>query len=64
MNKLGKIAPVIVILACLGSGFFGYELQVMKKAHLGKIAELTDSYNTTSAELTSTKKTLKRRRVN
>lgn len=59
MNKLGKIAPIIVILACLASGFFAYELQVMKKAHLGKIAELTDSYNTTSAELTSTKKTLK-----
>ena len=60
MNKLGKIAPIIVILACLGSGFFAYELQVMKKTHLGKIADLTDSYNTTTAELGKTKSTLKK----
>ena len=59
MNKLGKIAPIIVIVACLGSLFFGYELMVMKKNHLGKITELTDSYNTTTAELTKTKSTLK-----
>ena len=60
MNKLGKIAPIIVILACLGSGFFGYELQMMKKTHLGKIAELTDEYNTTSTKLTKTESTLKK----
>ena len=60
MNKLGKIAPIIVILACLGSGFFGYELQVMKKTHLTKIADLTDSFNTTTAELGKTKSTLKK----
>jgi predicted nucleic acid-binding Zn-ribbon protein len=60
MNKLGKIAPIIVIIACLGSGFFAYELQVMKKNHLTKIADLTDSYNTTTAELTKTKSTLKK----
>ena len=60
MNKLGKIAPIIVIVACLGSLFFGYELQVMKKTHLGKIAELTDEYNTTSAKLTKTESTLKK----
>ena len=60
MNKLGKIAPIIVIVACLGSLFFGYELQVMKKTHLTKIADLTDSYNTTTAELTKTKSTLKK----
>jgi myosin heavy subunit len=59
MNKLGKIAPIIVIVACLGSLFFAYELQVMKKTHLTKIADLTDSYNTTTAELTKTKSTLK-----
>ena len=59
MNKLGKIAPIIVIVACLASLFFAYELQVMKKNHLGKIADLTDSYNTTTAELGKTKSTLK-----
>jgi hypothetical protein len=60
MNKLGKIAPIIVILACLGSGFFAYELQMMKKTHLTKIADLTDSYNTTTADLAKTKSTLKK----
>jgi predicted nucleic acid-binding Zn-ribbon protein len=60
MNKLGKIAPIIVILACLGSGFFAYELQVMKKNHLTKIADLTESYNSTTAELGKTKSTLKK----
>ena len=59
MNKLGKIAPIIIIIACLGSGFFAYELQVMKKAHLGKIADLQDKYDTTTADLGKTKSTLK-----
>jgi hypothetical protein len=59
MNKLGKIAPIIVIVACLASLFFAYELQVMKKTHLTKIADLTDSLNTTTAELGKTKATLK-----
>ena len=60
MNKLGKIAPIIVIVACLASLFFAYELMVMKKTHLAKIAELTDDYNTTTAELGKTKSTLKK----
>jgi myosin heavy subunit len=59
MNKLGKIAPIIAIVACLGSFFFGYELSVDKKAQQAKIAELTDSYNTASADLGKTKSTLK-----
>ena len=59
MNKLGKIAPIIVIVACLGSLFFAYELSVIKKTQQAKIADLTDSYNTTTAELTKTKSTLK-----
>ncbi len=60
MNKLGKIAPIIVIVACLASMFFAYQLFVMKKAHLGKIAELTDEYNTTSDKLAKTASTLKK----
>ena len=60
MNKLGKIAPIIVIVACLASLFFAYELFVMKKDHLGKIAQLTDDYNTTSDKLAKTSSTLKK----
>ncbi len=60
MNKLGKIAPIIVIIACLASGFFAYELQVMKKNHLTKIADLTNERDTTTAELGKTKSTLKK----
>src|SRR6266404_21704 len=59
MNKLGKIAPIVVVVACLASLFFTYELLVMKKDHLAKIAELTDSLNTTTAKLTKTEGTLK-----
>jgi hypothetical protein len=59
MNKLGKIAPIIVIVACLASLFFAYELFVMKKTHLAKIADLQDKYDTTTADLGKTKSTLK-----
>src|SRR6266404_6357544 len=59
MNKLGKIAPIIIIVACLGSGFFAYELSVMKKSHLTQIAELKDTVASTTADLTKTKSTLK-----
>jgi uncharacterized phage infection (PIP) family protein YhgE len=59
MNKLGKIAPIIVAVACLASLFFTYELFTMKKDHVTKIAELTDSLNTTSASLKKTEGTLK-----
>jgi molybdopterin converting factor small subunit len=60
MNKLGKIAPIVVIVACLASLVFAYLLFGMKKAHLSKIAQLTDDYNTTSAKLTKTESTLKK----
>ena len=59
MNKLGKIAPIIVLVACLASLFFTYELFVMKKDHVSKIAELTDSLSTTTANLNKTTSTLK-----
>jgi hypothetical protein len=59
MNKLGKIAPIIAIVACLGSLFFAYQLSVIKKTQQAKIAELTDSYNTATADLGKTKSTLK-----
>ena len=59
MNKVGKIAPIIIIIACLGSGFFAYELSVMKKNHQTQIAELKNTVASTTAELTKTKSTLK-----
>ena len=59
MNKLGKIALIIVILACLGSLYFAYTLGENKKTQAAKIAELDSSLNTTTATLNKTKTTLK-----
>ena len=59
MNKLGKIAPIIVIIACLGSLFFAYEISVIKKKQQTEIAGLKDTVTTTTADLTKTKSTLK-----
>ena len=51
MNKLIKIAPIIVILAAAGSLFFGFKLDQMKKSHLAKIASLNDSLNSTTRQV-------------
>jgi ABC-type transporter Mla subunit MlaD len=59
MNKLGKIAPIIVILACVGSLYLAYTLDGIKKTQAAKIAELDSSLNTTTASLNKTKSTLK-----
>jgi chromosome segregation ATPase len=59
MNKLGKIAPIIVIIVSLGSLYLAFTLNGMKKAHLAKIAELNDSLTRTTADLNKTKGTLK-----
>jgi multidrug efflux pump subunit AcrA (membrane-fusion protein) len=59
MNKVGKIAPIIVILACLGSLYLAYTLAGIKKTQADKIAELDSSLNTTTAALNKTKSTLK-----
>jgi len=59
MNKLGKIAPIIVIIVSLGSLYLAFTLNGMKKAHLAKIAQLNDSLTQTKADLTKTKGTLK-----
>jgi len=59
MNKLGKIAPIIIIIACLGSGFFAYKLSVIKKSQQTEIGGLKETVSTTTADLTKTKSTLK-----
>jgi hypothetical protein len=59
MNKLGKIAPIVVIVACLASLFFAYTLAGIKKTQAAKIVELTGSLDTTNTKLTKTQGTLK-----
>jgi hypothetical protein len=59
MNKLGKIGPIIVVIASLGSLYLAFTLDGMKKAHLAKIASLGDELTTTRADLSKTKGTLK-----
>jgi methyl-accepting chemotaxis protein len=59
MNKLGKIAPIIVVIVSLASLYLAFRLDGMKKAHLAKIASLSDDLTTTKADLSKTKGTLK-----
>jgi F0F1-type ATP synthase membrane subunit b/b' len=59
MNKLGKIAPIIVIIACLASLFFAYTLGGIKKTQTARIAELTGSLDAANTKLTKTEGTLK-----
>ena len=59
MNRLGKYAPIDVVIVSLGSLYLAFRLNGMKKAHLAKIAELDNSLTQTKAELTKTKGTLK-----
>jgi septal ring factor EnvC (AmiA/AmiB activator) len=59
MNKLAKVASIIVIVTCLGSLFLAYSLSDMKKKHLARIAELDSSLTTTKATLARTESKLK-----
>ncbi len=58
MNKLGKIAPLVVIIACLGSGYFAFKISGQKKDMRGQIDGLTSEKDRLSTELASTKKDL------
>jgi hypothetical protein len=64
MNKLGKIAPIVVIIACLASLFFAYTLAGIKKTQAAKIVELTGSLDATNTKLTKTQGTLKQTQGN
>lgn len=59
MNKLIKIAPIIVILACGGSLFMAFRIFQMKKQHLARIDELDSSLTTANNDLTRTRGNLK-----
>jgi multidrug efflux pump subunit AcrA (membrane-fusion protein) len=59
MNKLGKIAPIVVILACLGSLFLAFTVAKKKAQHIAQIASLNGTLTATKAELNKTKGTLK-----
>lgn len=59
MNKLGKIASIVVILTCLASLFFAYTLDGIKKTQAAKIAELDGSLTATKATLAKTESKLK-----
>ena len=58
MNKLGKIAPIVVIVACLGSLYFVFKLAGQKKDMQGEIASLTSDKQQLESNLASTKKDL------
>ena len=59
MNKLGKIALIVVIIACLGSLYFAYTLGGIKKTQAARIAELDSSLNSTRSTLAKTENRLK-----
>jgi septal ring factor EnvC (AmiA/AmiB activator) len=59
MNKLAKLAPIIVVIACLGSLALTFMVAKTKKEHLDKIAELDSSLTATKATLAKTENKLK-----
>jgi prefoldin subunit 5 len=59
MNKLGKIAPIIVVVVSLGSLYLAFTLDGMKKAHIAKIASLGSELTATKSDLSKAKGTLK-----
>ena len=60
MNKLGKIALIIVIVACLGSLFLTFTLGGKKKALEASNTELTQNLATAQARLTQAQAQLKK----
>jgi ABC-type transporter Mla subunit MlaD len=59
MNKLGKIASIIVMLACVGSLYFTNKLSETKKTQRAEIARLDSSLTATQTKLAGTEKNLK-----
>jgi chromosome segregation ATPase len=58
MNKLSKIAPIIVILACAGSLFFTYRLAGIKTKLISDNQQLTDDNARLTSDLDRTKRDL------
>jgi len=59
MNKLGKIASIVVIAACIGSLVLTFMVAKMKTEHLARIADLDGQLTATKATLAKTENTLK-----
>jgi len=59
MNKLGKITPIVVIVACIGSLVLTFMVARMKAEHLARIADLDNQLTSTKATLAKTENTLK-----
>ena len=55
MSKIGKIAPIIVILACIGSLFFAFKINGIKTGLKADKERLTGDLNNTQKQLASTK---------
>lgn len=60
MNKLGKIALIIVIVACLGSLFLAFTLGGKKKALEASNADVTQNLNTAQTRLSQAQAQLKK----
>ena len=58
MNKLSKIAPIIVILACAGSLFFAFKLGGIKKDLNERVVSLTSDKDRLEKDLSSAKQDL------
>ena len=60
MNKLGKIAPIIVIVACLGSLYLAFTLGGKKKKLEADNAQLTQDLGSTKTQLSQAKAQLQK----
>jgi seryl-tRNA synthetase len=63
MNKLGKLAPIIVVIVSAISLYLAFSLDSKKKAHLAQIANLNDTVTKTTADLNKAKGNLKQAQV-
>jgi chromosome segregation ATPase len=59
MNKLAKLAPIIVILACVGSLFFAFKLSGVKAQLKSDNAQLTEDRDTAHRQLAADETQLK-----
>ena len=60
MNKLGKIAPIIVIVACLGSLYLAYSLGNTKKQLTADKTQLTQDLDSNRMQLGQAQSQLKK----
>ena len=60
MNKVGKLASIIIIVACLGSLYFAYSLGATKKKLTQDNSQLTQELGTTKTQLGQAQAQIKR----